>query len=143
MRIDKLKYFPKPLEGRFVGDGQWELIAPFIYHSKIGGTIEIPIGFWTDGASIPKIFRPIIGSPWSNKYPEAALPHDYLYFVKIFTRKKSDKIFREAMKILGVPWWKRGIMYRAVRMFAWLCWRKRKPFISVYKNKDDKKLMGG
>ena len=129
MTTDKLKYFPKELKGKFVGAGQWELTAPFEYHSDIGSIIEIPIGFVTDGASIPKIFRPVIGSPWGGLYVKATLPHDWLYYKKTFTRRKTDAIFLEAMKVLGVPFWKRRIMWLAVRLGAWISWDKRKPLI--------------
>ena len=40
--------------------------------------------------------------------------------------KESDRVFLESMGVLSVPLWKRRVMFRAVRMFGWLCWKKRK-----------------
>lgn len=117
------KYFPKRLEGRFVGNGQWKLIRPFIYHSEIGGEIEVPIDFISDGASIPRLSQVIVGSPWSGKFVEAAVIHDWGYHIQKLPRKKVDLIFLEAMKILKVPFWKRRVIFRAVRMFGWIFWR--------------------
>ena len=120
------KHFPDPLNGKFIGKNQWAILTNFRYHSPKYNTITVPKGFVSDGASIPSIMWGIIGSPWSGKYPHAALVHDYLYFSQRFSRKISDEIFLEAMSILGVNWFKRRLMFRAVRTFGWLCWKKRK-----------------
>ncbi|EOH0861805.1 DUF1353 domain-containing protein, partial [Salmonella enterica subsp. enterica] len=34
------------------------------------------------------------------------------------TKKEADKIFLDGMTVLGVPRWKRTVMYWAVRMFG-------------------------
>lgn len=126
--IDK-KFFPKKLEAKFIGNHQWKLIRSFIYISKLGGKIEAPIDFVSDGASIPRFAWIIVGSPWSGVFPYAAVIHDFLYSKlgkldnKTYTRYQCDKIFLEAMRVLGVSWWKRRIMYRAVRMWGWIPWR--------------------
>ena len=101
------------------------LIKPFSY--SVGNNkviIEVPIGFITDGASIPKIAWSIIGSPMTGKYIYAAVLHDYCYFIKTFSRKKSDQIFLEAMEILGVSKLKRKIIYYAVRAGGRWAWKK-------------------
>lgn len=36
--------------------------------------------------------------------------------VRRYTRAEADAVFREAMEVVGVPAWRRSIMYRAVRM---------------------------
>ncbi len=119
MKIEEA--FPKPLRGEYVGKGQWKLIAPFVYRNT-----TVPVDFIIDGASIPKIAWSIIGSPWSGKYALATVPHDYGYHTLSKPREEIDKDFIEGMRILGVSLWKRRIMYRMVRMFAWICWKKRK-----------------
>ena len=85
--------------------------------------ITVPIGFTTDFASIPRFARNLI--PKLGKYNKAAVIHDYLYSVKITTRKGADKCFRDGMKDLGVVKWKRTLMYFAVRLFGGFAWRKR------------------
>ena len=122
----KIHYFPKALRGKFVGNGQWKLIRPFEYHPDIGKKIVVPIDFVSDGASIPKLAYSIIGGPWTGRYAEAAIIHDWLYFSQTTTRKQADIIFIKAMRVLGVSWWRRIAMYRAVRTFGWIPWNKCK-----------------
>ena len=88
-----------------------------------GEAIYVPEDFLTDGASIPKIFWSIIGGVL-GRYGAAAVLHDFLYVEGIYTRRRSDKIFLEAMKVLKVSWWKRRAMYYAVRGFAWGPWKR-------------------
>lgn len=119
--------FTSPLIVSPLTDGKrWKLIEPFSYYvdKKDGIIITVPAGFISDGASIPRIFWSIIGSPWTGKYISAAILHDYLYYMKTFSREKSDLIFLEAMKILGVSKLKRKIIYYAVRAGGRFAWKK-------------------
>lgn len=111
--------FKTPADLRFVGDYRFELLAPFEYH--IGDfpsdrVIEVPAGYVTDFASVPRalwaVFPP--HGPWAK----AAIVHDYLYDYAIGTRARADLIFLEAMQVLGVPRWRRYLMYWAVRAFG-------------------------
>lgn len=87
--------------------------------------VEIPLGFLTDGASVPKIFWNII-PPW-GRYGQAAIVHDWLcenlYFLdennqKVpITRKRCDEILYEAMKVLGVPPSTAKMIYGAVSAY--------------------------
>ena len=102
-------------------------MKPLIYLTKKKGKIVVPSGFITDKASIPKIFWSVVGNP-SGKYAPAAVIHDWCYFKKLYSRKRCDQIFEEAMKESKVNWLKRKLMYWAVRLFAWAGWnahRKR------------------
>lgn len=96
------------------------------YTTKKGITHIVPIGFITDGASIPKIFWSLVGSPFTGLYRRAALIHDYLYFTQTTKRSYADKVFLEAMKVLGVSWWKRRLMWVAVRVGGWRPWNKHR-----------------
>lgn len=113
-------------------DGEmWMVAESFKYYvgsEDSDEVIEVPKGFMSDGASIPKIFWSLIGGP-TGKYFYAAILHDYLYYTKTYKRWKADKIFYEAMGVLGVPNWKRSIMHLAVRLFGFIPWKNRKPFI--------------
>ncbi|EJC5177426.1 DUF1353 domain-containing protein [Salmonella enterica] len=76
----------------------------------------VPAGFVTDLASVPRIFWTIL--PPDGKYAKAAIIHDYLYDNALRTKKEADLIFLDGMTVLGVPKWKRTVMYWAVRLFG-------------------------
>src|SRR3990167_2908063 len=119
-------YFPDELRGKFIAKNQWAITEDFRYYSKTAGLVVVPAGFVTDGASIPSILWGIVGSPWSGNYPGAAVIHDYVYCKQEFKRVVCDKIFLEAMAVLGFNWGKRRLMYTALRMFGWLAWKKKR-----------------
>ena len=99
----------------------------FEFHTSDRDTIEVLEGFTSDGASIPKVAWSIIGGPY-GEYLYGAIVHDWCYFLGLFSRKRCDQIFLEAMEDLRVAWLKRKIMYWAVRAFGWIGWnvhRKR------------------
>lgn len=106
----------------------FETTINFRYYVGVEGGldfIDIPIRYKTDGASIPRFAWGIIGGPL-GKYAPAAVVHDFLYHTQTRTRKESDRIFLEAMKVLGVNRFKRWIMYQVVRWFGWRAWNRRK-----------------
>lgn len=76
--------------------------------------VEVPSGFITDLASIPKAFNSFY--PSHGKYTRATLVHDYLYSEQSkISRNKADKIFLKLMKDDGVDFVTRTIFYTAVR----------------------------
>ena len=87
-----------------------------------GDSIDVPIGFMTDFASVPRPLWAFL--PRWGKYGNAAVIHDWCYWEQKRTRnrKKSDEIFREAMEALKVPKWKILLMYWAVRLGGGLAW---------------------
>ncbi|ECP4145705.1 DUF1353 domain-containing protein, partial [Salmonella enterica] len=86
--------------------------------------ISVPAGFITDLATIPRIFWTIL--PPDGKYAKAAIIHDYLYDNALRTKKEADLIFLDGMTVLGVPKWKRTVMYWAVGVFGIGRYRKIK-----------------
>jgi hypothetical protein len=58
---------------------------------------------------------------------KAAVVHDYLYATRglggRYSRAQSDGIFREALGALGVPLWKRTLLWAAVRLGGAGGWR--------------------
>ena len=98
--------------------------AELSYTTNKGVTHTVPVNFITDGASIPRVFWTPIGSPFTGLYRKAALIHDYLYATQTTERIYADKVFLEGMKVLKVSWWKRRIMYLAVRGFAGGIWKR-------------------
>jgi len=120
--------FTTPLVVSPLPDGRhWRLVLKFGYDVGRKGSndrITVPAGFITDFASSPPPIWWLIPS-W-GKYGKAAVIHDYLYQHRTRTRKEADNILREAMLVLNVAPWRVSLIYRGVRMFGWLAWRRRK-----------------
>lgn len=93
---------------------------PYAYVHPVYGqdvTIEVPLGFVTDFASIPKLFHFLI-HPFGRHAPAAVL-HDYLYALgQKKARPLADRLFLNAMREAGVPALRRSIMFRMVRTFG-------------------------
>lgn len=112
-----------------LGPGLWELFRPLDYHvgeRNSDEVIHIPEGTKTDFASVPPGFRNLF--PKDGSYTPAAIIHDYLYETRglrgRYTRAQCDRIFLEAMKVVGVGVVRRRLMYRAVRAGGWWAWRQ-------------------
>ena len=87
--------------------------------------VNIPKGYLTDGASVPRLFWNVFPQ-WDNT-SKAVVLHDYLceYGIaringceKIVPRIMVDKIFLEALRFEGITKIKYNIMYAAVRMHS-------------------------
>jgi len=129
MTIAEKSSFVTPLIVSPVLEKAWRVVEPFSYH--VGNypseeTINVPSGFMTDFASVPRIFWSILPPYWT--YGKAAVIHDYLYITQGhgYTRKRADQLFREGMEVLGVKAWKRFVMYWFVRVFGTIPWYKRR-----------------
>lgn len=96
----------------------WKIHQPFEFYLTDDETdiIEVPVGFITDLASVPRIFWSLL--PPNGKYAKAAIIHDYLYDNALRTKEQADLIFLDAMAVLGVPKWKRWLMYQSVKLFG-------------------------
>lgn len=110
-----------------IGDraAQWITTDVIRYESDIAKrVIDIPAGFETDLASIPRSFMGLI--PVNGKHRNAAIVHDYLYVKKPgwCSRSIADAVFLEAMEVLGESRWRRNAMYAAVRVGGWLYWNR-------------------
>ena len=108
---------------------RWFTLIHYLRISTSYGVVTIPTGFMTDGASIPKVFHNLLG-PTGPGWFEAGVLHDFLYSKQSdrhfkVDRATADMLFKEVMFNLGVPWHKREMIYRAVRMFGWRSWKKR------------------
>lgn len=119
--------FTTPLRAELIGNNKWKVWQAFEYH--VGSLdsdeiIKVPKGFVTDFASVPRIIWPII-SP-VDTHAKAAVVHDYCYSTALYSRKRSDQIFLEALTVLKVSYLKRMIMYRSVRMIGWYPWRNHR-----------------
>ncbi len=110
----------KPTDGN-----KWELLESLEYKVPDDETFYIvPSGFVTGLASIPRIFRVLYSI--HGKHTRAAVLHDWFYATNghDLTRKFCDNIFYDAMLELDVRKSKAWVIYKAVRMFGWLYWKK-------------------
>jgi len=104
----------------------YRLNNPLFYEADDGTIYNVPKGFITDGASIPRIFWRIY-LPY-GLYIEAAVLHDYLYRTETVnvTRKQSDDLMEEAMIWCKVNIVDRKTIHIMVRTFGWSAFKKRK-----------------
>ena len=87
-----------------------------------GIAVRVPAGYVTDFASVPRMFWRVF--PPSGRYNRAAIVHDYLYTNStVCSRFLADSLFRELMSHLGVPMWRRVLMYYAVRLGGKSGWK--------------------
>jgi hypothetical protein len=116
--------YTEPLVVTPLPDGKtWIILSDFGYEigeEGSGNIINVPIGTYTDFASIPRLLWAIF--PQWGKYGNAAVIHDWMYWDQSQKRLEADQIFLEGMGVLEVPGWKRHTIYYAVRWFGWLAW---------------------
>ena len=98
-----------------LGGRLWKLRAPLIYHGAYEA-LEVPAGTETDFASVPRFLWSLI--PTYGRYTKAAVLHDYLCDEAAegrFSRCDADGLFRRSMNDLGVGYFRRHMMWAAVR----------------------------
>lgn len=83
-----------------------------------GKKFYIKQGFTCDGASVPRAFWRFVGHPLEGKALPAAIVHDYCYRMASVSRKDADYLFYTILRKFEVPYWKRAIMWCAVRLFG-------------------------
>ncbi len=117
-----------------IDDKNWSVVESFSYTGRTD-TFVIPAGTKTDFASVP---RPVVWLlPRYGHWTKAAILHDYLWSkcrVGEFNFYDADGLFKRSMRELGVPFWRRWIMWAAVRFAApfskgssWKTWFERGP----------------
>lgn len=81
--------------------GFYEFVEPFrIRLPGERGVLVVDEGFMTDGASIPRLLWPVIGSPFDPDFmAPCAGAHDPLYAAELFPRAECDAIMRELMAL--------------------------------------------
>lgn len=85
-------------------------------------SVVVPEGFVTDLTSIPRLFWSVL--PRDGKYADAAIVHDYLYWMQPVSKDAADAIFAAAMKDLEVAPLVVAALYSGVRTSAGVrAWR--------------------
>lgn len=107
--------------------GDWDYYfvkgGPIIWRPNPGQTfktVNVPEGFVTDLASVPKAFWEIMRP--EGRYAYAAVVHDYLYWTQVRTKDEADKIFRFAMEDSKVDANTLKTLYAAVDLLGQSAW---------------------
>lgn len=144
LRGDRVQWFLTEPLSYDVGDeasGETITVPAFLPWGKADEEIVALLmkgdAFLTDLASIPWPARGLL--PPDGPWVKAAVIHDRLYATKgmncgvrltsagegspvSYSRKSADDILAQAMKVLGVPAFKRGLIHSAVRAFGGRGW---------------------
>jgi len=120
--------FLTELDARLKDDDRvWVLVSPLVYESDILGRIDVPAGFETDFASVPRV--PVFYTLFGDRAHREAVLHDYLYrldSIPVAERSQADGVFLEAMAERGKGFFVRYAMYWGVRVGGWTAYHKKK-----------------
>ena len=95
-----------------------------------GTRLSVPIGIQTDLGSIPQALQNIF--PKDGKAMFAYILHDWLYQTTIFSQDVCDEILEDAMKSLGVSWWRRKSVHLGLKLGGFVAYNNYKK-----RNKND------
>lgn len=103
----------------------WDLGAPLVWADGVYGTLTVPVGFRTDLASIPRLFRnlPFLDPDGLSRRP--ATTHDYLYGSPAGRRLGkafADDFLYDALISEGVSKSAAAAFYAAVHYFGGSSW---------------------
>lgn len=125
--------FTAPLDLRAMPDGRVALLRPLAWYTDDPKhRVTVPLGFLTDGSSIPRPFWPIVGHPLSSTVVRSGALHDWLYHshrwdnTRTISRAAADREFRVALQIDGTGPARRWVMWAAVRTFGYWAWTSPK-----------------
>jgi hypothetical protein len=90
-----------------VGDGKYQVVEDYK---------DIPAGFVTDGASIPRFLWRLIDHPFQSDYIEVYVEHDHDYQTGRIPRKEADVKLRDGLARKGMGSIKRSLVYFGVRL---------------------------
>ena len=110
-------------------ESEWVLNTPLIFDSDLIGRVEAPAEFKMDLASVPRV--PIIYSIWGARAHCEGAIHDYLFRIDSKPEVswcKANRVFLEAMKVRGKPWYVRYPMFWGVCIGSYPCYHKRNVF---------------
>jgi hypothetical protein len=96
--------------------------------------VWIPAGYEYDGASIPRIFWSIIGSPFEPRLQAAALAHDWIYLTHIYSRALADEVIYQLTIRSKVNTVKAHIIWAAVRSCGYLPYQNNEKDRAILNN---------
>lgn len=107
------------------GRGTWRLLGRLGYSSDLIGQVDVPQGFVTDLASVPRL--PVAYFLAGGLAHAAAVVHDWLYTTHQVERATADAVFREACQACGVSAWRAWVMWLGVRAGGASSWAATGP----------------
>ncbi len=96
------------------GHTEFQLLSQYSFRDERGHLWSVPAGTVVNGASIPKAVWSWIGGPWSGRYRNAAVIHDWMCERKIADSDTAHRVFYEALLAGGVSRFRAWVMYQAV-----------------------------
>lgn len=87
-------------------------------------TFTIPKGYCWDGATIPRVFWRLIGSPTDSAFLIPSMVHDVLCENHNYVdndRYFADKVFEKLLLVSGVSAFNRWLMFHSVDNFQKFC----------------------
>lgn len=102
----------------WAGKREMRVLERLLYVADGGTLWEAPEGSVVDGASIPRIFWRVVGSPFVGKFRRASVIHDVYCVTKSRPHKEVHAVFEEMMRVDGVGSFKCKFMAWAVKLFG-------------------------
>jgi hypothetical protein len=107
------------IQAEFLPDGERiKLLAEASYVDQNGKVWIAPKGWVVDGASIPRAFWTVIGSPLTGKYRYASVFHDVVCDTHSASWEEAARMFYDAMRCCKVEDRTAKIMFAAVYHFG-------------------------
>lgn len=103
-------FMPARVQVTFVDRGRVRLDHPLMW-TTASETITVAQDFVSNGASVPALFWPLVGHPYSGSLLLAALLHDWGIAVRQQSWQRVHRQFYDALRASGVG---------TIR--AWLCY---------------------
>ena len=97
------------------------LLSPLHY-----GGIDVPVGFDSDGASVPRVLWGAVFPAEDNRAMFGAIFHDFCYrkHPDTWDKASSDNAFKYLLIEGGVPSFRANLAYWGVRLFGKKAWRE-------------------
>ena len=86
--------------------------------------LVVPVGFESDGASVPRVFWRLVFPPGDTQALRAAFLHDFIYRThpEGWDRKKADDLFYDVLVDDGIPKWRAWLAWSGVRLGGSAAW---------------------
>lgn len=100
----------------------WVIAQPLIWEDQVFGRLEIPAGFRTDLASIPRVFRNIQFLDPNGLSRRPAAMHDWLYAWRGIGKDDADEFLKQSLLAEGAAPHVSEVFYLGVHVFGQQSW---------------------